>query len=278
MSGILFIVATPIGNLQDISQRAVETLSRVDVVACEDTRHTQKLLNHLGIKKRLVSYHEHNEESRSVELIQLLEDGKSVAVVSDAGTPTINDPGFRIIKTAIERGIEIVSIPGPTAFVTALAASGLPTDAFFFGGFLPAKKGERQRRLRELANLPATLILYEAPHRLVASLEDCLTFLGDRDAVVARELTKLHEEYSRGKLSALLSQFRSQTPKGELVLLIDRGSSEGLARTNSRRLPERISELESSGLDRKAALKQAAKEFGLTRSEAYREFQNAKNS
>ena len=278
MSGILFIVATPIGNLQDISQRAVETLSGVDVVACEDTRHTQKLLNHLGIKKRLVSYHEHNEESRSVELIQLLEDGKSVAVVSDAGTPTINDPGFRIIKTAIERGIEIVSIPGPTAFVTALAASGLPTDAFFFGGFLPAKKGERQRRLRELANLPATLILYEAPHRLVASLEDCLSILGDRDAVVARELTKLHEEYSRGKLSALLSQFRSQTPKGELVLLIDRGSSEGLARTNSRRLPERISELESSGLDRKAALKQAAKEFGLTRSEAYREFQNAKNS
>ena len=278
MSGILFIVATPIGNLQDISQRAVETLSGVDVVACEDTRHTQKLLNHLGIKKRLVSYHEHNEESRSVELIQLLEDGKSVAVVSDAGTPTINDPGFRIIKTAIERGIEIVSIPGPTAFVTALAASGLPTDTFFFGGFLPAKKGERQRRLRELANLPATLILYEAPHRLVASLEDCLSILGDRDAVVARELTKLHEEYSRGKLSALLSQFRSQTPKGELVLLIDRGSSEGLARTNSRRLPERISELESSGLDRKAALKQAAKEFGLTRSEAYREFQNAKNS
>ena len=278
MSGILFIVATPIGNLQDISQRAVETLSRVDVVACEDTRHTQKLLNHLGIKKRLVSYHEHNEESRSVELIQLLEDGKSVAVVSDAGTPTINDPGFRIVKTAIERGVEIVSIPGPAAFVTALAASGLPTDTFFFGGFLPAKKGERQRRLRELANLPATLILYEAPHRLVASLEDCLSILGDRDAVVARELTKLHEEYSRGKLSALLSQFRSQTPKGELVLLIDRGSSEGLARTNSRRLPERISELESSGLDRKAALKQAAKEFGLTRSEAYREFQNAKNS
>ena len=278
MSGILFIVATPIGNLQDISQRAVETLSGVDVVACEDTRHTQKLLNHLGIKKRLVSYHEHNEESRSVELIQLLEDGKSVAVVSDAGTPTINDPGFRIVKTAIERGVEIVSIPGPAAFVTALAASGLPTDAFFFGGFLPAKKGERQRRLRELANLSATLILYEAPHRLVASLEDCLSILGDRDAVVARELTKLHEEYSRGKLSALLSQFRSQTPKGELVLLIDRGSSEGLARTNSRRLPERISELESSGLDRKAALKQAAKEFGLTRSEAYRQFQNAKNS
>jgi 16S rRNA (cytidine1402-2'-O)-methyltransferase len=278
MQGTLFIVATPIGNLQDISLRAIETLRSVDVIACEDTRHTQKLLNHLGIKKRLVSYHEHNEESRSVELVDALRSGRSVAVVSDAGTPAINDPGFRIVKKAIENNIEIVSIPGPSALITALSASGLPTDAFFFAGFLPAKKGERQRRLAELATLPATLIFYEAPHRLAASLDDCLNVLGDRNAVVARELTKVHEEFSRGKLSELAVKFRTQNPKGEIVLIIDRGGGESTAQISALRLPERVSELESSGLDRKTALKQAAKEFNLTRSEAYRQIQNAKKS
>jgi 16S rRNA (cytidine1402-2'-O)-methyltransferase len=278
MPGTLFIVATPIGNLQDISLRAIETLSGVDIIACEDTRHTKKLLNHLGIKKRLVSYHEHNEEGRSSELVDILNEGKSVAVVSDAGTPAINDPGFRVVKKAIENGIDIVSIPGPSALITALSASGLPTDSFFFAGFLPAKKGERQRRLAELASLPATLIFYEAPHRLAVSLGDCLVTLGDRNAVVARELTKLHEEFSRGKLSDLAAKFRLQNPKGEIVLIVDRGGSESAAQASPKRLPERVSELESSGLDRKAALKQAAKEFNLSKSEAYRQMQNAKNS
>ena len=278
MPGSLFLVATPIGNLQDISSRAVATLRNVDLIACEDTRHTQKLLNHLGIKKKLISHHEHNEESRTSEMVDMLNAGRSVAVVSDAGTPAINDPGFRIVKKAIESGIDIVSIPGPSAVVTALAASGLPTDSFFFGGFLPAKKGERQRRLMKLRDVPATLIFYEAPHRLLGSLDDCLTVLGDRDAVIARELTKVHEEYLRGKLSQILTHFHSHKPKGEIVILISREDSDLLVRPSTRSLPERVSELESNGLERKAALKQAAKEFKLTRSEAYREMQNAKNS
>ena len=278
MAGTLYIVATPIGNLQDISPRAVETLRGVDVIACEDTRHTQKLLNHLGIRSKLISYHQHNEESRSDEMVEMLTEGKSIAVVSDAGTPAINDPGFRVVKKAIASGIDVVSVPGPSAIVTALVGSGLRADAFFFAGFLPAKKGERQRRLRELASVPATLIFYEAPHRLAASLEDCLLMLGDRDAVVARELTKINEEFVRNQLSHLISHFNSQKPKGEIVLLIDRGSSVEHDRSSFDRLPERVSELEASGLDRKAALKQAAKEFGVSRSEAYREIQNAKNS
>jgi 16S rRNA (cytidine1402-2'-O)-methyltransferase len=277
MTGTLYIVATPIGNLGDISMRAADTLRSVDVIACEDTRHTQKLLNHLGIKKKLISYHEHNEDSRSDELIAALSEGKSVAVVSDAGTPAINDPGFRIVRKAIENGIDIVSIPGPAAFVTALAASGLPTDSFLFGGFLLAKKGERQKRLMQLADVPATLIFYEAPHRLAAALSDCLSVLGDRNAVVARELTKMHEEFVRGKLSYLAAHFDSHTPKGEIVLLIDRADPDTALPPSNASLPERVSELESSGLDRKSALKQAAKEFGLSKSEAYRQLQNAKN-
>jgi 16S rRNA (cytidine1402-2'-O)-methyltransferase len=276
MAGKLYLVATPIGNLQDITERAAETLRVVDVIACEDTRHTQKLLNHLKISNKLVSYHEHNEDSRSDQLVSLLKEGRSVAVVSDAGTPAINDPGYRIVRKAIENGIDVVPIPGPSAFVTALSASGLPTDSFFFGGFLPAKKGERRRRLIELAEMPATLILYEAPHRLAASLADCLEVLGDRDAVVARELTKLHEEFSRGSLSQLIERFEKAKPKGEIVILIDRAGAESKRTSASSDLASRVSELESSGLDRKAALKQAAKEFGLPRSEAYRELQNAK--
>jgi 16S rRNA (cytidine1402-2'-O)-methyltransferase len=276
MAGILYLVATPIGNLADITERAIDTLRAVYIIACEDTRHTQKLLNHLGIKTKLVSYHEHNENVRAAELLEYLIAGRSVAVVSDAGTPAINDPGSRIVQRAIENGIEIVSIPGPSAVITALPASGLPTDAFFFGGFLPAKRGERQRRLRELANIPATLVFYEAPHRLAASLADCAAELGDRDAVVARELTKLHEQYSRGTLAELANQFSFTPAKGEIVLLIDRGRSEAVAPLSS--LAERVSELESAGVERKSALKQAAREFGLSRSEAYRQLQNAKKS
>ena len=278
MTGTLYIVATPIGNLQDISLRAVETLRNVDVIACEDTRHSQKLFNHLGIKKNLISYHDHNEESRAEELVAMLGQGKSIALVSDAGTPAIIDPGFRVVKKAIESGAQVVSIPGPSAVITALSVSGLPTDSFFFGGFLPAKKGERQKRLTELGSLPATLVFYEAPHRLAASLGDCLKMLGDRDAVVAREITKMHEEFVRGKFSELILHFEKQSPKGEIVLLIDRSNGEISLSINRQGLPERVLELESSGLDRRSALKQAAKEFKLTRSEAYREMQHAKNS
>jgi len=277
MSGTLYLVATPIGNLQDVTLRAVDTLRNVDLIACEDTRHTQKLLNHLGIKKKLISYHDHNEHSRSSELIGRLSAGESIAIVSDAGTPAINDPGFRIVQDAIENEIDVISIPGPTAFVTALTASGLPTDAFFFAGFLPAKRGERQNRLQELARIPGTLLVYEAPHRLLSSLKDCLLVLGNRKAVVARELTKLHEEFARGTISSLIDHFGNGTIKGEIVLLIDRDHGETAPANNSISIADRVAELESSGLDRKSALKAAAKEFGVSRSDAYRELQKAKN-
>jgi 16S rRNA (cytidine1402-2'-O)-methyltransferase len=278
MPGKLYLVATPIGNLQDISLRAIETLRAADLIACEDTRRSQKLLNHLGIKKKLVSYHEHNEETRASELIQQIDQGASIGLISDAGTPAINDPGYRIVQQAIEEGIDVISIPGPSAVITALAGSGLPTDSFFFGGFLPARKGERKSRLRELTDIPGTLVFYEAPHRVAAALADCLEELGDRQAVVARELTKIHEEFIRGPLSSLVRHFSEQKPKGEMVLLIDRAGAENVSETELSTLSQRVSELESTGLDRRAALKQAAREFGLSRSEAYRELQIAKKS
>jgi 16S rRNA (cytidine1402-2'-O)-methyltransferase len=278
MSGKLYLVATPIGNLQDITLRAIETLRNVDVIACEDTRHSKKLLSNLGINKPLISYHEHNETERAVELIQKLLDGPSIAVISDAGTPGINDPGFRVVTDAINAGIDVVSIPGPSAAITAVAASGLPTDSFYFGGFLPAKKGERRARLTELRDISATLVFYEAPHRIAAALTDCLEKLGNRRAVVARELTKVHEEYVRGTLSELAEKFGSAAVKGEIVLLIDRTSPDITPSQQLGSLERRVSELEASGVDRKAALKQAAKELGLSRSEAYRRLQQAKKT
>jgi 16S rRNA (cytidine1402-2'-O)-methyltransferase len=270
MPGTLYLVATPIGNLRDITERAVEVLTSVGTIACEDTRHTRKLLNHLGISNKLVSYHEHNEAERAADLAAALEKGTSVAIVSDAGTPGISDPGFRIVQRAIEIGAQVVPVPGPVAFVSALVASGLPTDSVFFGGFLPSKKSERRRRLREIAAVPATLAFYESPRRLAATLADCLEILGDREAVIAREITKLHEEFSRGKISRLLSEYSSATLKGEAVLLIDRvrGVTSEIDAGSS--LTRRLAELEAEGIDRKTALKRAAKEFGISRSEAYR--------
>ena len=275
MSGILYLVATPIGNLADLSYRAIETLKAVDLIACEDTRHSLKLLNHYGISKKLISYHEHNERERAAELVSIIEKGSSIAVISDAGTPAINDPGQVIVQQAIEAGIEIVSIPGAVAFVNAAIVSGLPTDSLFFGGFLPSKAGERRKRLEEVRDLPATLIFYESPHRLVKSLSDCREVLGPRKAAAVREMTKLHEETIRGTLVELWSHFSSANPKGEFVLVIDKaGKGESEARTDS--LAERVAELESSGVDYKAALKAAARELGISRSEAYRRLQVSK--
>jgi 16S rRNA (cytidine1402-2'-O)-methyltransferase len=276
MIGTVFLVATPIGNLQDISMRALETLKTVDLIACEDTRHTRKLLTHFGISARLVSYHEHNEQQRAEELAELLIEGKSIAVVSDAGTPAICDPSFRIVQKAYEIGARVVPIPGAAAFVSGLIASGLPTDSFFFGGFLPSKKGERQNRLREVKEIPATLVFYETPHRLVKSLADCAEILGNRQCAVARELTKLHEEIVRGDLRELIDKFAEKQTKGEIVLIIEKAQNSKIEAQNSKSLPERVSELESEGVDRKAALKQAAKEFGLSKSEAYRRVLNEK--
>ena len=275
MPGILYLVATPIGNLQDISMRALETLKSVDIVACEDTRHTGKLLSHFGIKQKLVSYHEHNELERAAELAQMLAGGKSVAVVSDAGTPGISDPSFRIVERARQVGAKVVPIPGPVAFVNAVIVSGLPTDSIFFGGFLPSKKTERRKRLEEIRAIPATVVFYETPHRIEKSLADCLEILGNRRAAVARELTKLHEEIIHGTFLELAVHFKTNDAKGEMVLVIDRRmeGEESLIRDKS--LPERVAELESEGLDRKSALKKAAREFGLGKSEAYRLLQQS---
>jgi 16S rRNA (cytidine1402-2'-O)-methyltransferase len=272
MLGTLYLVATPIGNLNDMSPRAVDTLRSVDVIACEDTRHTQKLLNHFGINAKTISYHEHNEHERVPELIGLLGTGSDVAVVSDAGTPGINDPAFRVVAAASEAGIDVVPIPGPAAFVSAAIVSGLPTDSIFFGGFLPSKKGDRRKRLTELIPIPATMVFYESPHRMAASLADCLDVLGDRRASMSRELTKLHEETLRGRISELISSISSAKPRGEYVLVIDRDRDGDAVQavSSTKGLQELVAELEATGLDRKAALKKAAKELGLSRSEAYR--------
>lgn len=276
MPGTLYIVATPIGNLEDITQRALRILREVDLIACEDTRHTKKLLNHFGINTKTISYHEHNERERAEELCANLESGKSVALVSDAGTPLISDPGFRIVKAAIEKGISVMPVPGAAALVTALTASGLPTDQCYFAGFLPPRLNARRAKLEEIAAVPATLVFYEAPHRIAATLRDALDVLGDREAVVARELTKLHEEFVRGRLSKLAERFsQTENIRGEIVLIIsgasnDRAAPSEVSGSSVRKLAERIDKLISEGVESKVALKTAARELGLKRDEAYR--------
>ena len=283
MAGTLYIVSTPIGNLEDITHRALRILREVALVACEDTRHTRKLLNHFAIDARTISYHEHNERERADELCAMLTAGKDIAIVSDAGTPTVSDPGFRLVNLAIEKGFSVVPIPGATAFVAALSASGLPSDQFFFAGFLAARSSARRAKLEALRSIDATLIFYEAPHRIAAALRDAADILGNRRGVVARELTKLHEELVRGGLNELAANFsdRSKT-RGEIVLLIDGGSAsdidQGLGTASmSQALAERIGELEHEGLNDKAALKKAARELGLKRDEAYRLMLTQKN-
>lgn len=276
-------MATPIGNLEDISQRALRILREVDLIACEDTRHTSKLLHHFGIETKTISYHEHNERERAEELCSVLESGESVALVSDAGTPLISDPGFRLVNAAIEKGISVVPIPGAAAVVTALAASGLPTDQFYFAGFLPARANARRAKLEELAAIPATLIFYEAPHRISATLRDAMDVLGNRETVIARELTKLHEEFARGRLSELAEAFsQPEKVRGEIVLMIsgesaNRESTTKPAASSSQKLAARIDELVREGIESKTALKQAARELGLKRDEAYRLMEVQKN-
>ena len=272
------MVATPIGNLQDITFRALEILKMVAVIACEDTRHTRKLLTHFGIKQKLVSYHEHNETERAPELAEMLEKGKLLAVVSDAGTPGISDPSFRIVQKAHEIGAKVVSIPGAVAFVNAVIVAGLPTDSVFFGGFLPSKKSERRNRLEEIKSIPATICFYETPHRIAKSLTDCLEILGNRNAAVVRELTKLHEEIIRGDLEQLTEEFSQKKVKGEMVLVISREVRSTKANElDIKSLAVRVKEIESKVFDRKIALKKAAKEFGLSKSEAYKILLREKN-
>src|SRR5215213_2754990 len=269
-SGTLYLVATPIGNLADITHRAIQILNDVDLIACEDTRHTHKLLNHYGIKTKTISYHAHNEQQRAAELIERLQQGSDIAVVSDAGTPSISDPGFRLVRAAIEHEIPVVPVPGPSALIAALIAAGLPTNEFFFAGFLPSRTSARRARLAALQSVPGTLIFYESPHRLAETLNDVYEILGEREAVVARELTKLHEEIRRGRLSGLAADYAEKKDiRGEIVVLIDRNVID-LPTKESTSIAALVDQFEQSGLDHRAALKKAARELGLSRAEAYR--------
>lgn len=272
MSGILYVVATPIGNLEDITYRAVRVLGEVDWIACEDTRQTRKLLDHYHIRTPQVSYHEHNEMERAKELCSRLLAGESGALVSDAGVPLISDPGYRLVHAAVGAGVVVQPIPGPSALLAALSASGLPTDAFHFGGFLPAKPGQRQHALEALKSEHATLIFYEAPHRVVESLTDIHAVLGDRDVVVAREITKTYEEFLHGtasQLRDLLSQ--RESIKGEITILVAKAMR---PEVDERPIEEAVEEQMRSGLSRMDAMKAVARSRGLSKRDVYREFEH----
>ena len=279
----LYLVATPIGNLEDITLRALRVLKEADVIACEDTRQTLKLLSHYGITTRTTSYHEHNEMTRAPELIVELEQGARVALVTDAGMPGISDPGFRLISLAIRHHVPVVPVPGASAFLAALVASGLPTDAFRFSGFLPSKRGARRAFLESIRESPRTQVLYEAPHRIKESLEDIVEVLGaERHIVLAREVTKVHEEFLRGRVSEVLQTLNTRGEiKGEITLLIGK-AEEGESRvaTGAPARPairQRLQQIMAEEkLDEKAALKKVAKEMGISKSEAYRELQKSK--
>ena len=274
----LYLVATPIGNLEDITLRALRVLKEVDVIACEDTRQTQKLLNHYAIATRTTSYHEHNEMTRSAELVKEMQEGASVALVTDAGMPGISDPGYRLITLAIRHHVPVVPVPGASAFLAALVASGLPTDSFRFSGFLPAKRGERRAALEAIRNSPRTQVFYEAPHRIVEALEDVVEVLGaGRHVVLAREVTKIHEEFLRGRAGEVLESLKArEAVKGEITLLIAKAEPEDVATAAIGRLSvrQRVEQIMvEEKVDEKAALKKVAKERGVSKSEAYRELQ-----
>jgi len=277
-SGTLYVVATPIGNLEDITFRAVRVLKEADLIACEDTRHTAKLLQHYGIDKPTVSYHEHNEATRAEELVAKLEQGLNIAQVSDAGVPGISDPGYRMIKLAIERGVQVVPIPGASALISALAAGGLPTDNFQFLGFLPAKSGQRRTMLEALRASEQTTVVYEAPHRITGTMQDIVEILGaERPMVLARELTKLHEEFIRGSAAQILTRVQEHELRGEITLLIGKGEVHEV-QESIKDIAVRLEEImREQKLDEKSALKVIAKERGLSKSEVYRELQRIRS-
>ena len=278
--GRLFIVGTPIGNLEDITLRAIRVLKEVDLIACEDTRRTQKLLNAYQIKTPTISYHEHNEMTRAPELVIRMEEGSDIALVADAGMPVVSDPGFRLVHLAVRHNIPVIPVPGASAFVAALAASGMPVEKFRFLGFLPSKKGARRKALEELQGATKTLVFYEAPHRLLEMLKDVQEILGDRQAVVAREVTKLHEEFLRGTAASLLERLKKQPVKGEITVLVGMAPpGEAGSDRHAGLIGKDIAKVMAErGLDARAALKVVARARGLSRSEAYREWQMEKGS
>jgi 16S rRNA (cytidine1402-2'-O)-methyltransferase len=268
MAGILYIVATPIGNLEDITLRALRVLKEAECIAAEDTRHTQHLLAHFGIKTALTSYHDHNERDKARLLVERLRSGASIALVSDAGTPAISDPGYRIVVDAIRAGIEVVPLPGPSALTTALSASGLPTDRFLFEGFLPAKVQERKAKLQTLRGERATMVFYEAPHRLPDSLAEMLMIFGDRKIAVARELTKVHEEFLRGQLSEVVRALADRDIKGEIVIMVHGATGE--AQVSDEELHGTIRQLAANGMGVKEIAELLGERYGLAKKEVYK--------
>lgn len=269
--GSLYIVATPIGNLDDITLRALRILGEVSLIAAEDTRHTQKLLTHFSISKPLTSYHDHNKEQKAEVLVARLKEGADVALVSDAGTPGISDPGYYIINRAIEEGIKVVPIPGATAALAALSVSGLPTDSFVFEGFMPPKKGRRVAKLKSLADEPRTVILYEAPHRIHETLEDMRDVLGDRRIVLARELTKIHEELLRGKIGDIIEKLTGRSVKGEITLVVE-GKTGDAPELSVLSLSDHVAKLvREEGVSKKDAMEMVAKLRGVPKKRVYEE-------
>ncbi len=274
--GILYVVATPIGNLEDITYRAINILKSVDIIAAEDTRNTLKLLNHYEISKHLISYHRHNEEIKSGELIKELKEGKDIALVSDAGTPGICDPGEVVIKKCIKEEIKVVPVPGACAFVNALISSGLNTDTFLFLGFLPLNKKNRKQKLEQIKESTQTTIIYEAPHKLQSTLKDLEEFVSDRNVVLARELTKIHEEFIRGNIKGIIE--KSKDVKGDMIILIE-GKPEITLEEKQQEfknmsLEEHFSFYEKQGFDKKDIIKKIAKDRGVPKNEIYMYFMN----
>ena len=274
MKGTLYIVATPIGNLEDITLRALRVLKEVDIIAAEDTRHTLQLLNHFEISKPLISYYKQIEEEKSNSLLDKLEQGKNIALVSDAGTPGISDPGEVIIKKAIENGINIVPVPGACAAINALICSGMKTDEFCFIGFLPVNSAEKKNKLKEVADETKTMIFYEAPHKLIKTLEAMQDVLGDRKIVLCKELTKIHETFERESISKILSKL--QEPKGEYVIIVEGAQKSTKEREteerNSLSIEEHYAYYEKQGMDKKEIIKQIAKDRGVSKNEIYKQF------
>lgn len=265
-NGRLYIVATPIGNLDDITYRAVKTLKAVDAIAAEDTRHSMKLLSALGIQKPLISYWSENEKARSEEVLSSLRAGFSVALISDAGTPGISDPGSVLIRKAIDEGIDVIPIPGPSAAIAALSVSGLSTEEFTFIGFLPSKAGQRQKRLQQLALEERTLVFYEAPHRIIEMVSDLRDIFGDRQSLVMREISKMHEQVFRGPLPQVLSQLEKSTIAGEYVVAVAGMEKDAISLDVAL---QEVRALMKKGLGRKEAAKRIAESYGLSKKELY---------
>jgi 16S rRNA (cytidine1402-2'-O)-methyltransferase len=281
MTGTLYVVATPIGNLEDITLRALRVLREVDLLACEDTRQTIKLLSHYQISRPLTSYHEHNELKKATDLLQQIRSGKQVALLSDSGTPCISDPGYRLVRAALEEGIRVVPIPGANSLVAALSASGRPTDEFTFLGFLPSRKSRRRAFLQELKAEPRTLIFFEAPNRLLESLLDLHEILGERQTTVAREITKLHEEVFFGSLSKAYHHFRTKPVKGEIVLILEKAEAPRVL-LDSLKIEEIEQEVNqmmvASGVRRSEAIRQVAGRWNVPRRELYQLLMSMRSS